>query len=190
MLQRIKPEITRIYKEGVPLTLRAPSDKGPEILEMPAQKMAAVYARGEPQQVFARVLPDLYSSVYFLNVEHQKRGIPSYEIGSLRVRYPDAHLVPISEWTHVIGLPIPEATSSLPQKVGGNEIKIETWEYGTVAQILYSGSSEGEIKAVEILHQYIIDSGYTIIGVHEEEYLTNPDGGSMNIYIRYRITKK
>ncbi|GAI56256.1 unnamed protein product, partial [marine sediment metagenome] len=45
-------------------------------------------------------------------------------------------LVPIDEWTHIIGLPIPEDTTSLPQKVAGIEAKIETWEYGTVAQIL------------------------------------------------------
>ena len=36
-----------------------PYDIEPEILEMPSQKMAAVYAKGAPEQVFPRVLPDL-----------------------------------------------------------------------------------------------------------------------------------
>ena len=163
---------------------------GPEILEMPSQKMAAVYAKGTPEQVFPRVLPDLYSSVYALNVELKKQGLSTFTIGGLRARYPDAHLVPITEWTNVIGLPVPESTMCLPQKVGGNEIKIETWEYGTIGQILLSEFHDGEITAVERLHQYISDNDYEIIGVHEEEHLTHPHDENPAIIIRYRIIKK
>ena len=162
----------------------------PEILEMPSQKIAAVYAKGNPEQVFPRILPDLYGSVHSLNVELKKQGLSTFTVGRLRARYPDAHLVPMTEWTNVIGLPIPDATTSIPQKVGGNEIKIEIWEYGTVGQILISDGEGGEISAIERLHRYIRDNDYEIIGVHEEEHLTRQNDDRTDILIRYRIAKK
>ncbi len=162
----------------------------PEILKMPAQKMAAVYARGTPGQVFPLVLPALYGSVYTLKFDLKKSGGPSFKIGGLRARYPDAHLVPMEEWTNVIGLPVPEDTTSLPQKVGGTEVKIETWEYGTVAQILHHGSYDQEDNSVERLLHFITDNGYEIVGVHEEEYLTRPDAKDPRTIIRYRVRKK
>lgn len=165
------------------------SGSEPEILEIPRQKMAVVYAKGTPEWVFPQVLPDLYSSVYTLNIEREKQGLSRFSIGGLRARYPDAHLLPITEWTNVIGLPIPETTTSLPQKIGGNRIVIETWEYGTVAQILFRDASEGMVATIERLHHYIEDNGYEIVGVHEEEHLTLPEDVNRSILIRYRVMK-
>ena len=172
------------------MTPRKPSKTEPQILEMPAQKMAAVYARGTPDQVFPQVLPTLYGSVYTLKFDLQKKGLSTFKVSGLRARYPDAHLVPVDEWTHVIGLPVPEDTTSLPQKAGGGEVKTETWEYGTVAQILHLGPYNEEHTAVERLHRFIDDSGYEIIGAHEEEYLTRPDAKIPKTIIRYRVKKK
>jgi len=166
------------------------SGNEPEILEMPARKMAVIYARGAPGEVFARVLPVLYGSVSLLKFDRKRSGDGAFKIGGLRARYPDAHLAPMEEWTNVIGLPVPEDTTYLPQKVGGAEIKIETWEYGTIAQIIHQGSYEQDTNSVERLHRFIIDSGYEIVGVHEEEYLTSPDARVPKTIIRYRIRKK
>lgn len=171
------------------MTPRKPARNEPEIVEMPDQKMAVVYARGTPGRVFPQVLPALYGSVYTLKFDIKKSG-PTFKIGGLRARYPDAHLVPVEEWTNVIGLPVPEDTTSLPQKVGGTEVKIETWEYGTVAQILHHGSYDQEDKSVERLLHFIIDNGYEIVGVHEEEYLNRPDARDPRTIIRYRVNKK
>jgi effector-binding domain-containing protein len=166
------------------------SGNKPEIVEMPAQKMATVYARGAPVKVFPRVLPVLYNSVTFLNFDRKKSGIPVFKIGGLRARYPDAHLSPMEKWTNVIGLPVPEDTTYLPQEVGGTEVKLETWEYGTVAQIHYHGSYEQEGNSVERLLRFIIDNDYEIVGVHEEEYLNSPDAKAPRTIIRYRVKKK
>ena len=162
----------------------------PQIVEMPAQKMAAIYARGTPDKVFPQVLPALYGAVFTLKFDLKKKGMPVFEVSGLRARYPDAHLVPIDEWTHVVGLPIPDDTDHLPQKVGGAEIKIETWEYGTVAQILHLGAYDQEAASVERLHRFILESGYEITGVHEEEYLTRPVAKIPKTIIRYRVRKK
>ena len=149
------------------MTPRKSSKTEPQILEMPPQKMAVVYAKGAPDKVFPEFMPALYGSVYTLKFDLKKKGLPTFKVTGLRARYPDAHLVPMDEWTHIIGLPIPEDTTSLPQKVVGTEVKIETWEYGTVAQIFHLGPYDQEEATVEHLHQFIKDSGYEIAGLHE-----------------------
>ena len=166
------------------------SKKEPQILEMPPQKMAVVYGKGTPDKVFPEVMPALYGSVYTLKFDLKKKGLPTFKVSGLRTRYPDAHLVPKEEWAHIIGLPIPEDTTSLPQKVPGTKVKIETWEYGTVAQILHLGAYDQEGPTVERLHQFIEDSGYEIAGIHEEEYLTTPDAKVPKTLIRYPVKKK
>ena len=172
------------------MTPRKSSKKEPQILEMPPQKMAVVYAKGTPDKVFPELIPALYGSVYTLKFDLKKKGLPTFKVSGLRARYPDAHLVPMDEWTHIIGLPIPEDTTSLPQKVAGTEVKIETWQYGTVAQILHLGAYDQEYPTVERLHKFIEDSSYEIAGVHEEEYLTTPDAKVPKTIIRYSVRKK
>jgi len=166
------------------------SKKEPQILEMPPQKMAVVYAKGAPDKVFPECMPALYGSVYTLKFDLKKKGLPTFKVSGLRARYPDAHLVPKDEWTHIIGLPIPEDTTSLPQKVPGIEVKIETWEYGTIAQILHLGPYDQEYATVERLHKFVEENGYEIAGVHEEEYLTTPDAKVIKTLIRYPVRKK
>ena len=169
---------------------RKPSQNEPQILEMPAQRMAVVRAKGAPDKVFPEVMPALYGSVFTLKFDLKKRGLPTFKVSGLRTRYPDAHLVAKEEWTHIIGLPIPEDTTSLPQKVPHVEVKIETWEYGTVAQILHLGPYDQETPNIERLHRFIDESGYKIAGMHEEEYLTRPNVKVPKTIIRYPVRKK
>ncbi|MFC1916730.1 GyrI-like domain-containing protein [Chloroflexota bacterium] len=161
----------------------------PQILEMPPQKMAVVSAKGASEKVFFELMPALYGSAYTLKFDLKKKGLPTVKVTGLRARYPDAHLVPKEEWTHIIGLPVPEDTTSLPQKVAGTKVKIETWDYGTVAQILHLGAYDQEEPTIERLHRFIDDNGYEIAGVHEEEYLTSPDAKVPKTIIRYPIKK-
>jgi len=165
------------------------SAKEPQILEMSSQKMAVVYMKGDPNKVMPEFLPALYGSVYKLKFDLKKKGI-EFKVDKLRARWPNAHLVPKDEWLGICGLPIPEDATSLPQKVPNVEVKIETWEYGTVAQILHLGPYDQEYPTVERLHKFIADSGYEIAGVHEEEYLTSPDAKVQKTIIRYPIKKK
>ena len=162
----------------------------PQILEMPPQKMAVVHGKGAPDKVFSELMPALYSSVYTLKFDLKKKGLPTFKVSGLRARYPNAHLVPVEEWTHITGLPIPEDTTSLPQKVPNIEVKIEQWEYGTVAQILHLGAYDQERPTIERLHKFIEDNGYQVAGVHEEEYLTTPDAKVVKTIIRYAVKKK
>ena len=164
--------------------------KDPQIIEMPAQKMAVVYGKGIPNKVFSEVMPALFGSVYTLKFDLNKKGLPTFKVSPPRSRYTDAHLVPMEQWTIVTGIPIPEDTTSLPQKVSDIEVKIETWEYGTTAQILHIGPYDQEKPTIERLHKFIEENGYEIAGVHEEEYITKPDSKVIKTIIRYPVRKK
>jgi len=152
--------------------------------------MAVVTAKGAPNKVFPEFMPALCGSVYTLKFDLKKKGLPTFKVSGLRARYPDAHLVPKDEWAHIIGLPVPEDTTSLLQKVPNIEVKIETWEYGTVAQMLHLGAYDQEYATVERLHKFIEENGYEIAGLHEEEYLTSPDAKVIKTIIRYPVKKR
>jgi hypothetical protein len=162
----------------------------PKIIKMPPQKMAVVSGKGTSDKVFSELMPALYGSVYTLKFDLKKKGLPTCKVSGLRARYPDANLVPKDEWTHIIGLPIPMDTEVLPQKIPGVEVRIETWDYGTVAQILHLGSYSEEGPTIDRLFKFIDDSGCEIAGPHEEEYLTQPDAKVVKTIIRYEVRKK
>ena len=162
----------------------------PIIFEMQPQKMAVVQAKGSPDKVFAKIFPALFGSVYTLKFDLKKRGLESFKVGCPRARYPDAHLYPKGEWVIMAGIPVPENTTSLPQKEPGTEVKLETWEYGAVAQILHLGPYDQETTTIERLQQFITENGYEIAGPHEEEYQSKPDAKVIKTLIRYRVKKK
>jgi len=163
--------------------------QAPHILNMPSQKMAVIYTKGDPNKVTAEFLPALYGSVYKMKFDLKKKGV-EFKVSSLRARWPDAHLVPKNEWLGIWGLPIPENTTSMPQKTPNIEVKIEQWDYGTVAQILHIGSYSEEQPTIERLHKFIEESGYELAGIHEEEYLTSPKAKIQKTIIRYPVKKK
>ncbi len=166
------------------------SKTDPKIIEMPPQKMAVVQGKGAPDKVFSEVMPALYSCAYTLKFDLKKKGQPTFKVSGLRGRYPDAHLVPKDEWTIIMGLPVPNDTNSLPQKIPTIEVRLETWDYGTVAQILHIGAYDQEGPTIERLHQFIEKNGYQIAGPHEEEYLTQPDAKVVKTLIRYVVNRK
>ena len=168
---------------------KSTAKKEPQIVEMPSQKMAVVYTKGDPNKVTAEAMPALYGSVYTLKFELKKKGI-DFKVSGLRARWPDSSLVPKDEWVGIYGLPVPEETTSLFQKVPDREVKLENWDYGTVAQILHIGSYTEEQPAVERLIKFIEDNGYEIAGIHEEEYLTSPKAKVQKTIIRYPVKKK
>jgi hypothetical protein len=165
------------------------SQQEPRIVDLPSQKMAVVYTKGDPNEVAAQVMPALYGSVYKLKFELKRKGV-DFKVGALRARWPDAHLVPKNQWTGIWGLPIPDDVAELPLKVPGIEVKIEKWQYGTVAQILYVGPYAMEGPTIQKLHDFISGNGYEIAGMHEEEYLTTPKAKVQKTIIRYSVRKK
>jgi hypothetical protein len=162
----------------------------PVILEMPAQTMAVVVSKGDPKVVGEQVFPALYGAAYTLKFALKKAGKEDFKVTGLRARWPDAHLLPKDQWTAYWALPIPDGTTELPKKVPEPEVAIEVWQYGTVAEILHLGPYTEEGPTVQMLHQFIAESGYEIAGVHEEEYLTRPDAKNQKTIVRYPVRRK
>lgn len=162
----------------------------PEIAELPARKMATVTSKGDPNVVGEQIFKPLYGAVYTLKFDLKKRGQETFKVTGLRARWPDAHLLPKDQWTGHWALPIPDDTQTLPKKSPEDaDVAIATWEYGTVAQVLHLGPYLEEGPTVAALHKFIEESGYRLIGEHEEEYLTSPKAKVMKTVIRYRVEK-
>ena len=161
----------------------------PEIAELPARKVATITSKGDPNVVGEQVFKPLYGAVYTLKFDLKKRGLESFKVEAVRARWPDAHLLPKDQWTAHWALPIPDDTEALPQKSPDVEVAIATWEYGTVAQVLHLGPYSEEGPTVAALLKFIEDSGYRMIGEHEEEYLTSPKAKVIKTIIRYRVAK-
>jgi hypothetical protein len=163
-----------------------PRKTDPYIIEMPAQKMAVATTVGDPNVVGVRVFPALYGAVYTLKFALKKQGV-QFKVGAIRARWPNAYSAPKDQWIGIWGLPIPGDTETLAQKDPAMEVKIETWEYGTVAEILHLGPYSEETPTIQRLCDFITANGYEIAGVHEEEYLTRPDAKMQKTLIRYPI---
>ena len=162
----------------------------PEIIEMPPLKMATITSKGDPNTSAQDQMKALYGTVYTLKFDLKKRGLETFKVEGLRARWPDAHLVPKDQWTAYWALPVPEETDVLPQKFPDHPVGVETWEYGTVAQVLHLGPYSEEGPTIELLHAFIEESGYDKAGPHEEEYLTMPTAKVPKTIIRYQVRKK
>jgi hypothetical protein len=185
------PSIPRINKELAMLTqspIKAAKD-APQILEMPTLTMAVVVTHGDPNTVGGAAFKALYGAVYSLKFALKKAG-RAFRVAPLRARWPDAHLVPKDQWEGDWGLPIPDDTTELVQKMPDVPVRIERWEYGPVAQILHRGPFSAEGPTIERLHEFIAAQGYEIAGAHEEEYLTPLTAKELKTLIRYPIRKR
>ncbi len=161
----------------------------PKAVEMPAQRMAVVTTIGDPNSVSQDAMKALYGAAYSLKFALKKQGV-EFKVDALRARWPNAHLVSKENWEAHWALPVPDATGELTQKVPAVQVRLETWEYGLVAQILHLGPFSTEGPTVQRLHDFIVQNGYGIAGEHEEHYLTRMDAKEQRTLIRYPIRKK
>lgn len=93
-----------------------------------------------------------------------------------RARWPRPADTPREKWIGRYALPIAGTVTTVPTVVadGGLQVRLETWEYGDVAEILHVGRYSDEEADIGRLHSFIASSGYSMIGDHEEEYVRGP----------------
>jgi hypothetical protein len=162
--------------------------KQPRISTMKSQKMIEVQLKGDPNVTAVRGIGQLFAILYQLKNNHLKMSAP-------RARWPVSFDSKRVNWIGIYGLPVSESVVELPKQKKGIKVKLSIWEYGTVAEILHRGPYTTETATIERIKQFIKDSGYEIVGDHEEEYLIGPGLWPTNpknyfTIIRYRIQKR
>jgi hypothetical protein len=162
--------------------------KQPQISTMKNQKMIEVQLKGDPNVTAGKGIGQLFTTLYRVKNNHQKMSAP-------RARWPISFDTNKTNWIGIYGLPVSESVVELPKQKKGISVKLSTWEYGTVAEILHKGPYTTEPVTIDKLKQFIKDSGYEVVGGHEEEYLKGPGFWPTNpkdyyTIIRYRIRKK
>lgn len=133
----------------------------------------------------------LYGAVYWAKMGVYKPKGVKMELGKLTARWPDAHLKPKDQWTGIWGVPVPDYVklTDLKQKDPKIKATVEIWKGGEYAEVLFIGSYSDEEPTIKDLHKFIEVSGYKLIGMHEEEYLSRP-GPKAKTIIRNLIEKK
>ena len=163
----------------------------PQISEKAPQKMLVFEAVGDPNETVGKAFGALFSTFFKLKKTHDM------DMAAPRARWPKPADTPRDQWLGIYGMPIAETVLEIPSKAAEEhpELKLDTWEYGKVAEILHIGSYASENPTVDKLHQFITSSGYEIVGPHEEEYLKGPGmfgpGNPDKYYtiIRYPVAK-
>lgn len=161
----------------------------PVLLEMPSRTMAVVRTVGDPAELGEHVFKALYGAVYGLKFALKKEGV-AFKVEPPRARWyagADWRDVPREKWEAAWGIPVPDGTTEVPQKVPGTVVGIEVWEYGDIAQILHLGPYSAEEPTILRLHDFIAEQGLEIAGPHEEEYLSRPDAATPKTLIRYQV---
>ena len=163
--------------------------RAPRISTMASQRMLVVELKGDPNVVGGKAFGALFKTYY------QLKGVPKGgPPPAPRARWPLSLDTPKGEWIGFYGMPVPATVESLPEKTDPL-VKIGTWDYGTVAEILHIGPYNEEAPTVGRLMAFINQNDYQTIGEHEEEYLKGPGmfmkGDPRKYYtiIRYRVEK-
>lgn len=161
----------------------------PRIIEMPSERMAVVETVGDPNLVGKDAIPALYGAVYGLKFMEKRAG-RDFKVRPLRARWMNWEAGRPTGTPHGIwGLPVPPITRAMPQKPGNLSVGLQTWVYGTVAEILHLGPYAAEAPTIARLLSFIHEQGYEVQGPHEEEYLSRPDARLPRTLIRYRVKR-
>jgi hypothetical protein len=158
----------------------------PHIREMASQHLAVVETVGEPGAVGPAAIQALYGTVYALKFALKKEG-RDFKVGALRSRWPDADLAVPWAWHGLWALPIPDEVEALASKDPQVPVRVEDWEYGTVAEIVHLGPYVDEPATLERLRAFIVAQGYEIAGPHEEEYRSRPGAKVQQTILRCRV---
>ena len=144
--------------------------KDPSIAELPSQKVITVETAGAPEKTGAPAMKALFGVYYQLKWKVKGMGQ-----ADLRARWTWDENGKPDTMKGTWAIPVPDSVTELPkQKPENPQVKLDTWQYGTVAWILHTGSYDTETEDIARLKKFITDSGDEIAGMHEETYIKGP----------------
>lgn len=153
----------------------------PHTFELMDQRMATVMTDEDERRDSSAAVAALYASV------NEVRKLTPFDLEPLRARWVidggRQHNARGAMW----GLHIPAEVNEVATVDERFPVRVEVWQYGTVAEILHEGSRAEERRAIEKLERYIAEQGLEVIGPHEEEYLTPPGAPIPKTLIRFRV---
>ena len=141
----------------------------PQISSKADKKMIVVEVTGDPSTAGKKEIGVLFKMFFTLKGKNK-----DMKMVSLRARWPKPVETPREQWLGIWAMPISENVTELPDIKSDVAIKIDTWKYGEVAEILHLGPYSEEAVTIEKLINHIKSSGYVTSGPHEEEYLKGP----------------
>ncbi len=172
----------------------------PRIIEIPEKHALMVDFEGDPNVVIKAAFGKLFKTYYGLKGVPKVKGQPSpiarYEGFDNLVENLTSTELKARPWKGFVSIAVPQSITSLSNDAMATPypVRIETLDYGKVAEIVHFGTYESETSTIKKLKSFISDQGYEIVGLHEEDYIKGP--GSLftnpNNYItiiRYQIKK-
>jgi len=189
---------------GASVTFEKPADRAAELagkpgvvrfLEIAPLRAVMVDGDGQPgETTFGARMPGLYTTAYSLRFALKRRGVER-RVGMLEGLYWTADAATDLDvilgpdrgtwrWTLFIALPdeatdeeIAEALAKGRAKVPpeiAEDLRVETFAEGAVAQVLYLGPYDAERPTIEALYGAIAAAGLRPRGRHHELYLGDP----------------
>jgi hypothetical protein len=165
----------------------------PELVEVPALRFLCVDGHGDPNtsRAYAEAVQALYSVSYAAKFAVKKAGGESFKVSPLEGLWWAADLSTFVtgdksawDWTMMIRQPdsvTAELVGRLAAEVAARKglpaaelLRLDTFEEGPAAQVLYVGPYADEGPTIAGLHEFIRDQGLTLAGKHHEIYLGDP----------------
>jgi hypothetical protein len=172
------------------------SAREPEIVRVPEMGFVMIDGQGDPNTSpgYADAIQALYSLSYTLKFALKRELGLQYRVGPLEGLWWSEDMAEFSEdrkgdwsWIMMIAQPdevTPDRFDLARTDVGHKKdlpalprARLQRFEEGTAAQILYVGPFSGEGPTIRRLHAFIKQRGHTFDGIHQkhhEIYLSDP----------------
>jgi hypothetical protein len=183
-----KTDYKKVLKE-----FYTPSGKGFSIVTVPPLNYLMVDGRGDPNKspAYADAVEALYSVAFALKFMAKKTLEQDYTVMPLEGlwwSHDNSHFVTNEreawEWTMMIMQPDMITKAMVQSGIESSRkkkpldaldaLRLERYDEGEAAQILYTGAYTDEGETIARLHQFIHDNGYEPTGKHHEVYLSDP----------------
>ncbi|RFS22555.1 hypothetical protein DVR12_12185 [Chitinophaga silvatica] len=200
----VKLDLTKAFKKYFTATPQ------PQLVNIEKGLYLTITGQGDPDgEGFASSISALYSIAYAIKFSNKEKG-KDFVVCKLEgfwwvdVKNVDPLTVPRSEWHYELAIMLPDDISQQQFEMAvkkviekkksplASQVELKKIEEGLSIQILHEGPFKKEPETLAILHNYILQEGYTMHGRHHEIYLsdfrkTAPE--KLKTILRYPVRK-